>query len=117
MKLNQLEAIMNKLLLFLSFLFFSGISHAQDSLATAEPPKISTIKYNEKDIRIDTSTVEAKTFSKNFKKKYTDSDFVYEQKAPEKVYGKALLNGLPVFTEAFLASQIPKPLSILSLSF
>ncbi|TDO69809.1 hypothetical protein EV143_11446 [Flavobacterium chryseum] len=75
---------MNKIFLVLSFLFYCGISNAQDSSATAEPPKVESVKYTEKDIEIDSDTVEAKTFSKNFKKKYTDSDFVYEQKAPEK---------------------------------
>lgn len=75
---------MNRIFIILSFLFFSGISHAQDSLATAEPPKVASIKYTEKDIQVDSSTVEAKTFSKNFQKKYKGSDFVYEQKAPEK---------------------------------
>lgn len=75
---------MNKILLILTFFLFSGISYAQDSLATAEPPKVASIKYTEKDIQVDSGTVEAKTFSKNFKKKYTDSDFIYEQKAPEK---------------------------------
>ncbi|MFH6936515.1 DUF4129 domain-containing protein [Flavobacterium sp. YO12] len=77
---------MNKFLFILSFLFFCGISHAQDSLVTEEPPKINSVKYTEADIQIDSSTVEAKTFSKNFKKKYTDQDFIYEQKAPEKSY-------------------------------
>lgn len=77
---------MNKFLFILSFLFFCGISHAQDSLVTEEPPKINSVKYTEADIQIDLSTVEAKTFSKNFKKKYTDQDFIYEQKAPEKSY-------------------------------
>jgi hypothetical protein len=75
---------MNKILLIISFLLFSGISYAQDSLATAEPPKVASLKYTEKDIQVDSSTIEAKTFTKNFKKKYTGSDFVYEQKAPEK---------------------------------
>ena len=75
---------MNRIFFILSFLFFCSISNAQDSLATAEPPKIDTVKYTEKDIQIDSSTVEAKTFSKDFKKKYTDPDFVYEQKTPEK---------------------------------
>ena len=75
---------MNRVLLVLSFLFFFGISHAQDSSATAEPPKIKSVKYTEKDIQIDTAKIETTTFSKNFKKKYTDSDFVYEYKAPEK---------------------------------
>lgn len=75
---------MNRIFFILSFLFFCSTSNAQDSLATAEPPKIDTVKYTEKDIQIDSSTVEAKTFSKDFKKKYTDPDFVYEQKTPEK---------------------------------
>jgi hypothetical protein len=77
---------MNRIFFVLSFLFFCTISHAQDSLVTEEPPKISHVKYSEKDIQIDADTVEAKTFSKNFKKKYTDSDFVYEQKTPEKTF-------------------------------
>lgn len=77
---------MNKFLFILSFLFFFGISHAQDSLVAEEPPKINSVKYTQADIQIDSSTVEAKTFSKNFKKKYTDQDFIYEQKAPEKSY-------------------------------
>lgn len=75
---------MNRILLILSFIFFFGIVHAQDSLATAEPPKIKTVKYTEKDLQIDSSTVEPATFDKNFKKKYTGSEFVYEYKAPEK---------------------------------
>ncbi|WP_264523232.1 DUF4129 domain-containing protein [Flavobacterium sp. N502536] len=75
---------MNKILFFLSFLLFSGISRTQDTLATAEPPKIATVKYTEKNIRVTSDTVEIKSFAKNFKKKYTDSSFVYEFKAPEK---------------------------------
>lgn len=75
---------MNKIFLILSFLFFLSISNAQDSLATAEPPKATSVKYTEKDIQIDSDTIETKTFPKNFKKKYTDSDFVYEYKTPEK---------------------------------
>lgn len=76
---------MNKIFFVLSFLFFFSISNAQDSLTVkTDPSEISSVKYTEKDIKIDTSTVAEKTFSKNFKKKYTDSDFVYEYKAPEK---------------------------------
>jgi hypothetical protein len=76
---------MNKILLVLSFLFFFCISNAQDSLEiSTDSPEISSIKYTEKDIHIDSDTVEAKSFQKKFKKKYTDSDFVYEYKAPEK---------------------------------
>ncbi|MEO8534032.1 MAG: DUF4129 domain-containing protein [Flavobacterium sp.] len=76
---------MNKIFFVLSFLFFFSISNAQDSLtAKIDPPKISSVKYTENDIKIDSDSVHGKTFSKNFKKKYTDSDFVYEYKAPEK---------------------------------
>ncbi|MEG1026297.1 MAG: DUF4129 domain-containing protein [Flavobacterium sp.] len=85
---------MNKFLFILSFLFFCGITHAQDSLVTEEPPKINSVKYTEADIQIDSSTVEAKTFSKNFKKKYTDQNFIYEQKAPEKSYWERFKNWL-----------------------
>lgn len=66
------------------FLFFFSISNAQDSLSTVEPPKIATVKYTEKDIQIDSSTVKTQKFTKNFKKKYASSEFVYEYKAPEK---------------------------------
>lgn len=75
---------MNRIFFVLTFLFFFGISNAQDSLVTEEPPKIASIKYTEKDIKIDSSSVESKSFSKNYKKKYKGSDFIYEYKAPEK---------------------------------
>ena len=70
---------MNKIFLFLlSFFIFSGIVQAQDTLATAEPPKMTAVKYTEKDIQIDSDSIESRTFSKNYQKKYTDPDFVYE---------------------------------------
>ena len=75
---------MNKILVLLSFLFYSSISNAQDSLVTEEPPKISSAIYTESDIQIDSDTIESKTFPENFQKKYTDPDFVYKQKTPEK---------------------------------
>lgn len=75
---------MNRIFFILYFLFFCGISNAQDSSYTEEPPLIPSVKYTEKDIYIDSEPVEAKTFSKNFQKKYTDPEFVYEYKAPEK---------------------------------
>lgn len=75
---------MNRIFFILYFLFFCGISNAQDSLLTEDPPIINSVKFTEKDILIDSESVEAKTFSKNFQKKYTSSDFVYEYKAPEK---------------------------------
>jgi len=77
---------MNKVFYLFAFLFFFSITNAQDSLSTAEPEsvKVDSVKYTEKDIQVDSSTIESKTFNKNFKKKYTDSEFVYEHKTPEK---------------------------------
>ena len=75
---------MKRIFLILSFFFCFSISNAQDTLAEAEPPKMAAVKYTEKDIQIDSDTIEARTFSKNFKKKYTDPEFNYEPKAPER---------------------------------
>lgn len=75
---------MNKVILLFLLLFCCGISNAQDSLAKTEPPKSASVKYTEADIYVDIDSLEAKTFEKNFKKKYTDSEFVYEYKTPEK---------------------------------
>lgn len=93
---------MNKILLIFSFLFFGMLTHAQDSLATAEPPKIESIKYTEKDIMVDSDTIEGETFSKDFKKKYKDPDFVYERKAPEKGLWQRFLEWLAhIFSKWF----------------
>ena len=77
---------MNKYL-YLLFLFLSLNSFGQDSLSYV-PPTIDTtavaVKFTEKDILIDRSSVKAKTFPKDFKEKYTDSDFQYEKKIKEK---------------------------------
>ncbi|WP_289665846.1 DUF4129 domain-containing protein [Flavobacterium panacagri] len=76
---------MTRLFFILSFLFCCCVSKAQDSTAVPiDPPKISTIKYTEKDIQVDFRKVTAKHFDKNFKKKYTDPEFIYEYKTPEK---------------------------------
>lgn len=75
---------MNRFLLILSLFFCCSISNAQDTLVKTEPPKPASVKYTEADIYIDEDTIDKKTFQKNFKKEYTDSDFVYEQKTPEK---------------------------------
>ena len=77
---------MNKYL-YLLFLFLSLNSFGQDSLSYV-PPTIDTtavaVKFTEKEILIDSSSVKAKTFPKDFKEKYTDSDFQYEKKIKEK---------------------------------
>src|SRR4051812_23327164 len=75
---------MNKFFFVLSFLFYCSISHAQDSSATIDPPKVESVKYIEKDIQVDSDTIESKTFKKDFKKRYKNADFVYEYKTPEK---------------------------------
>ncbi|GGF25473.1 DUF4129 domain-containing protein [Flavobacterium limi] len=75
---------MNRFLLLLSFLLCFNNLSAQDTLVKTEPPKAASVIYTEADINVDSDTIEAKTFQKNFKKKYTDDDFVYEQKIPEK---------------------------------
>lgn len=71
---------LNKVLLLLFFFFCSSIG-AQDSLAVAKKEKII---FTEKDIAIDTAFIEKESFPENFKKKYTDTDFIYEFKTPEK---------------------------------
>lgn len=48
----------------------------------AAKEEISTVTQNE--IAIDTNAVELQVFPKDFKKKYTDSAFIYEYKTPEK---------------------------------
>lgn len=97
---------MNRIFFAFFFLLFCNISGAQDSLATEEPPKIASIKYTEKDIKIDSDTIEAKTFSKDFKKKYTASDFVYEQKNPEKTTWDKFMEWLAsVFRKMFTFSN------------
>jgi preprotein translocase subunit SecG len=69
-----------KILLFLIILI-AFATKAQDSLSILKSKKIV---FTEKDIKIDTDTITLKTFPVNLKKKYSDNDFVYEFKTPEK---------------------------------
>lgn len=71
---------MNKILIIVFFFFCSNIG-AQDSVAIAKKEKII---FTEKDIVVDSATIELKPFAKNFKKKYTEKEFIYEFKTPEK---------------------------------
>ncbi|HQF48243.1 MAG TPA: DUF4129 domain-containing protein [Flavobacterium alvei] len=71
---------MNKILIIVFFFFCSNIG-AQDSVAVAKKEKII---FTEKDIVVDSATIELKPFAKNFKKKYTEKEFIYEFKTPEK---------------------------------
>lgn len=75
---------MNRILCIFYFLFFFSVANAQDTLVKPDPSKETSVKYTEADIYVDSDTIEAKTFQKYFKKKYTDSEFVYEYKTPEK---------------------------------
>ncbi|SHL10779.1 DUF4129 domain-containing protein [Flavobacterium chilense] len=107
---------MNRIVIILSFIFFSGITHAQDSLAVAEPPKMSTVKYTEKDIKVDSATVGVKAFSKNFKKKYTNPDFVYEYKAPEKGLWQRFLEWLgSIFKDWFSFESTESSINFVSI--
>jgi len=71
---------LNKILIIVFFFFCSNIG-AQDSVAVAKKEKII---FTEKDIVVDSATIELKPFAKNFKKKYTEKEFIYEFKTPEK---------------------------------
>ena len=71
---------MNKLIILILFFFCSNIG-ARDSLAVAKKEKII---FTEKDIVVDSAFIALKPFAKNFKNKYTDKEFIYEFKTPEK---------------------------------
>lgn len=72
---------MNKKIIILFFLLSLNFSQAQDSLAVAKDTTYT--KWKEKDILIDTSAIEKRSFAKNFKEKYSNSDFVYEYEAAQ----------------------------------
>lgn len=74
---------MNKYLILLFFLLFFGATKGQDSLSP-QNPTTAVAKFEEKDIKVDNDTIELKSFDKNFKKKYSDSAFVYEYQARKK---------------------------------
>ncbi len=46
--------------------------------------KKEKIVFTEKKIAVDSAVIEAKAFAKKFKNKYTDKEFIYEFKTPEK---------------------------------
>jgi len=71
---------LNKFIILILF-FFCSNAGAQDSLAVAKKEKII---FTEKDIVVDSAAIEWKPFAKNFKKKYTEKEFIYEFKTPEK---------------------------------
>ncbi len=71
---------MNKLFFIFIFIICSSFTGVQDSL-----PKIQESKsvFTEKDIKVDNDSIKMKTFDKDFKKKYTSKEFIYEEK-PQK---------------------------------
>lgn len=71
---------MSKFFYILLFLISFNIE-AQDTVAKS---KVQKITFSEKDITIDNDSIQTRTFTKNFKNKYKNSDFVYEFKTPKK---------------------------------
>lgn len=71
---------MNKIL-YIVFLLTCLNSFSQDTL-TFEVTE-GRIIFTEKDIKIDTSTIETRSFEENFKDNYQDSDYIYEQAVKE----------------------------------
>lgn len=57
-------------------------SFSQDSLSYVKVTEEKII-YTEKDIKIDSSSIEIRTFEENFKDNYQDSDYIYEQAVKE----------------------------------
>nr|WP_294780562.1 DUF4129 domain-containing protein [uncultured Flavobacterium sp.] len=112
---------MTRLLFILSFIFCCCVAKAQDSLpepVAVDPPKISSIQYTEKDIQVDSRTVTPKHFDKNFKKKYTDPEFVYEYKAPEKSWWDHFMHWLATkFASLFKFKSVKTSLNFLGILF
>jgi len=67
---------------FLVFFFACFHVLGQDSLVV-ETIEIEKTRYSEKDILMDSSAAEERTFNSSFKENYQDNDFVYEQKVNE----------------------------------
>ena len=74
---------MNKFVLILFFILCSS-TRALDSIAVTKPVKTNVSKFTEADIFVDNDTIQEKKFDKNFKKKYTDKDFIYFEQSKEK---------------------------------
>lgn len=75
-----MELTVNKLLYILLFLTCLQ-SFAQDSLSVEAPEE--KILFTEKDIKIDSSLIENRTFEQQFKDNYQDIDYIYEQAVKE----------------------------------
>jgi hypothetical protein len=66
-----------KIVLILLFLTYASFAGAQDSLPQVPQSKSH---FSEKDVKVDNSTVKMRTLDKDYKKKYTSKEFVYEEK-------------------------------------
>ncbi|WP_431244611.1 DUF4129 domain-containing protein [Flavobacterium sp. P21] len=109
---------MNKIFFILLFVFNCSFSNAQDSIVAEEPPKMASIKYTEKDIQIDSATVEPKTFEKKFKERYKGEDFVYEVKPPEKTLWDDFLEWLArLFSKIFTFSDHKSSVNFVAILF
>lgn len=79
-----MEPTVNKILYI--FFFITWINaFSQDTLAWTEA-KTEKIIFTEKDVKIDSSVIKSRTFDKNFKEKYQDNDYVYEQAVKESTW-------------------------------
>lgn len=75
---------MNKIIHIL-FLFFCLNIAAQDSIPFQKIDTLKIVtKFKESDILIDSSAVDKRSFLPDLKQKYSDDEFIYEQKLKEK---------------------------------
>jgi hypothetical protein len=97
----------NKVLLILLFLLCSN-ARAQHPVALDSTTKIEKTHFSEKDILVDNDSIKLKIFEKNFKKKYTDTPFVYEYKTPEKNAWDRFKDWLASFLDRFVHFSNPQ---------
>ena len=76
-----MEQTVNKLL-YIFFLFSCLTIFSQDTLLFDEI-ETEKIIFTEKDIKIDSSSIDARTFEENFKESYQGSEYIYEQAVKE----------------------------------
>lgn len=75
---------MNKCLVFILLFFTTFLPQAQENSLIAKTEVTLQTADSSQIIQLDSSTISQKSFAKNFKKNYTDNDFVYEFKTPKK---------------------------------
>jgi hypothetical protein len=79
---------MRKLILIF-MVFFSAASHAQDSLGLSHGHHLSA-----GEIAIDTASVKLRKLPADFRQQYTDPEFIYELKSPQKNFWDKFLEAL-----------------------